>query len=284
MLDAKKALPVLKGEWESCTKCALGEHRIEVGGEFVFGEGAPRSILLVGEGPGRVEEEMGQPFVGPSGAILREALARLNITEFYMTNCVSCRSCSLVTNPDGTPMIRKSRRGEEVMYRDEPPTDKQLEACLPRLHEEIFLVDPVIIVALGAKAASTLAGAKISILAERGKERHISVPGAAQVASLTEKKGVWARRVKGQASFPTEQNELRYLMIPTLHPAYVARNIGDMGPRSAFQLFYSDLRKASRAYERYMHEAYGSELRLSDSPAEAPRVHTDEEEDGDGHE
>lgn len=258
--DAKKHLSVLASEWESCTKCSLGDRREKTGGAFVFGEGAPRSIMFVGEGPGRVEEAEGRPFVGPSGQLLRGVLAKLGVTEFYLTNCVSCRSCSPVTNPDGTPMIRKyNGREQGLLYRDEPPTPPQVLACRPRLLEEVYIVDPVVIVALGAQAATALAQENIAITSERGKERTIEIPGAAYRASLTEKRGVWMRKSGGQITYPVVQNTVKYLMIPTLHPAFIMRKLADRGQNSPFRLFVNDLRAAARTYERYLLEAFGVE-------------------------
>lgn len=271
MPDAKKHLSVLASEWEGCTKCSLGEHREKTGGSFVFGEGAPRSIMLIGEGPGRVEEAEGRPFCGPSGQLLRGVLNKLGVTQYYLSNCVSCRSCSIVTNPDGTPMLKKfGGRTPQPLYRDEPPTPPQVAACRPRLLEEIYIVDPVVIVALGAQAATALAQESVAILSERGKERTIEVPGASFKASLTDKRGVWMRKSGGQTTYPVVENTVRYLMIPTLHPAFIMRKLADRGQNSPFRQFVNDLRSAARVYERYMLEAFGVE------PTGASNVSDDE--------
>jgi hypothetical protein len=74
---------------------------------------------------------------------------------------------------------------------------------------------------------------------------------------VTEKKQQWARKIDGEWQAPTEQNEVYYHFIPTLHPAYVARELPDKGPNNAFQKFVSDIRKAVRTYEAYLEAVFG---------------------------
>ena len=259
MADARKTLDVLYNEWSNCTRCELGTRRNDVNGAFVFGEGVSRGILFVGAGPGKTEEEQGRPFIGKSGMILRSVLDKLNITEAYITNTVCCRSCSaLIDQTTGLPMMRKNfkTKNMEPVWKDEPPTPIHVESCSSRLYEEIYINDPVVIVALGGGAAKALSGTNITITTDRGKERHITIPGATFRPVLTEKKGAWLRKVQGQLSAPVEQNEVRYLMIPTLHPAYVLRKLSDKGPTSPFRQFFADIKKAGQIYERYMAEAH----------------------------
>jgi hypothetical protein len=73
-------------------------------------------------------------------------------------------------------------------------------------------------------------------------------------AVLTEKKGVWLRKVKGAYTAPVEQNEVRYLLVPTLHPSYVDRKLSDKGPSSPFRQFFADVKKAVKIFERYQLE------------------------------
>lgn len=257
-MDAVRRLNVLRAEWEGCTKCELGIRRRDVNGHFVFGEGVIRSILFVGEGPGRNEESRGIPFIGKSGRTLRKVIGHMGVTDAsYITNVVACRSCApMIDQNTNTPMLRQNRRTgqQEIIWKDEPPSPIHVNACLPRLYEEIYCVDPIIIVALGAKAAETLTGGSVTITTERGKERHISIPGMTHRAVTTEKKGVWLRKVRGQLIAPTEPNEVRYLLIPTLHPSYVDRKLSDKGPTSPFRQFFADIRKAVKIFERYQLE------------------------------
>lgn len=285
-----KDLGTLYDEWKDCTKCALGERRVSVGGSFVFGEGTVRSILFVGEGPGRIEEKEGHPFVGDSGNLLRMVLQKLGVTEYYLTNCVCCRSCSALTNPDGSPITKQWGNKRVILYKDEAPANVHVEACLPRLYEEIYLVDPIVIVALGARATEVLGQRHVQILSERGKEEHITIPGASYVPVRTEKREAWIRIEKTRRSeedptfhvghlfgrAPVEQNQVRYLMIPTIHPAYVLRRQADKGKDSPVSLFVNDVRLAVKVYERYLFETRGV-VPTGESDLPEDQIHIEEE-------
>lgn len=259
MPDARKTLEQLSEEWETCEKCELGVRRKETDGNFVFGEGRRRGIMFVGEGPGAIEEEVGRPFAGPSGKLLRDVIGRLGLWDCYFTNCVSCRSCSPAYDGGGQPIMRRDRATKKLLplINDEPPTPAQVNTCLPRLHEEIYLVDPILIVALGAEAASTLLGRKVSILSERGRTMKITVPGAWSLPVLTEKKKAWRRKVRGEWVMPTVQNQVEYLMLPTVHPAYVLRFHSDRRKGNPLETFAADITLASNIYYRYMTEVHG---------------------------
>lgn len=260
MVDARKPLTVLNDAWSSCTACDLGKRRKNVDGYFVAGQGQPGGIMFIGEGPGANEEEQGIPFIGKSGQLLRDALQKLNFTHFYITNIVTCRSCETVIDPEtNLPRMRKAGYGRpaSLMYRDCPPKPLEIKECLPRLYEEIYLVDPVLIVTLGGTAAEALLKRNVAITNERGRPEAISVPGATSRAMHTDKRQVWGRKVHGEMKFPIEQNEVKYLVLPTLHPAYVLRKIGDKGERGEVRQFGTDLRAAVKIYERHMSEVMG---------------------------
>jgi len=258
MPDARKTLPMLHKEWSTCTACDLGIRRVAMNGEFVAGEGTRRSIMFIGEGPGETEESYGRPFVGPSGSVLRKILEKLGLQEFYITNIVACRSCSQVTDPQGNPRFRHSRGGPPIpMLRDEPPLPTHIASCLPRLYEEIYLVDPIVIVTLGAVASEVILRHPLAITRDRGQTEHCYFPGATHRAVLTEKKGVWARKIHGKFEMPTEPNKVMYEVLPTIHPAYVLRKLADQGKDSPFAQLCADVRMAIKIYERYMLEAFG---------------------------
>lgn len=260
VVDARKTLKALREEWSTCTRCDLGVRREEVSGEFVFGEGTRRGIMFIGDGPDKVDEEEGHPFVGKSGEVLQSAISNLGITNYWITNCVSCRSCAQAYTSEGQPITSKARGSQERLpvIRDQPPLPSQSAACLARLHEEIYLVDPILIVALGSEAASILRGKPVSLSKDRGNTEMISVPGAWHVPVLTEKKKVWGRKVHGEWAMPTTANMVRYLMLLTLHPAYdVLRSHGDQRPGNPVQRFVEDMKKAVGIYDRYMTEVYG---------------------------
>jgi DNA polymerase len=111
--------------------------------------------MLVGEQPGDQEDIAGEPFVGPAGTLLREALeeAGLDPAEVYLTNAVK----HFKWQPRGKRRIHEKPNREEVL------------ACRMWLDEEIENIRPAIIVALGATAASTLLGSAAKVLRDRGK-------------------------------------------------------------------------------------------------------------------
>ena len=130
----------------SCRACPL--HETAIGPTSYNGD--PQSpLMLVGEGPGGVEDDYGVPLVGPSGQLLDKALARVGITRdrVYTTNVVKCR-------PAG----------------NRTPTVEEGEFCASRwLDGEIALVQPKVIVALGSVALKYLYHTKARITADRGK-------------------------------------------------------------------------------------------------------------------
>lgn len=139
-------LPELETALFSCRACPL--HATAIGPTSYNGD--PQSpLMLVGEGPGGVEDDYGTPLVGPSGQLLDKALARVGITRdrVYTTNVVKCR-------PAG----------------NRTPTVEEGEFCASRwLDAEIALVKPKVIVALGSVALKYLYHAKARITADRGK-------------------------------------------------------------------------------------------------------------------
>jgi DNA polymerase len=257
--DARKTLGELQQEWSSCVRCNLGRRRIEAEGKFIFGRGTPGGVMLIGEGPGSVEEKEGVPFAGRSGRILHSVLALLGLDEYYETNLVACRSCSQQFNGQGQPLMRTnwSTRQPELVYKDEPPTPPQYNACLPRLYEEIYLVDPTVIIGLGGKVSEALMGHSITITRDRGEPVQISIPGAGYRPVLTEKRKEWLHRTPEGFRTISEQNEVRYYFMPTLHPSYVERKLKDMGHDSPFRQLVIDIKKAIRAHEVYREMVFG---------------------------
>lgn len=218
--------------------------------------------MFIGEGPGRFEEEAGEPFVGKSGELLRKVLTKLKFEDYYLTNLVACRSCEAVIDPDtNTPKMRKGKGGkpDEIVYRDVVPTPTQIQACAARLYEEIYLVDPVVIVALGVTAAEFLTGRSVSITRERGNTVQIEIPGATNRPVLTDKKQVWGRKVHGVYQLPTETNMVTYTTVLSMHPSYVTRKENDLGLNSPIKQFVADIRAAVKIYEKHLVEALGVE-------------------------
>lgn len=272
-LDARKTLTQLKDEWSTCVRCELGTRLQTRQGHYVFGQGYSRSVMFVGEGPGVEEDKEGIPFVGRSGKLLRRILSVLGLKDFYITNIICCRSCEVALDDKGLPMTLKDYRTQQVIgmkYKDVTPTPPQKAACRPRLLEEIYLVDPIVIVGLGAPACSELLGHSVVITRDRGEPAQIAIPGASFRPVLTEKKQQWLRKNSaGEWHSPVEPNEVLYHFIPTLHPAYVLRELADRGPNNAFQKFVADIRSAAHTYEAYVETVFGAPPQHHDALDEA---------------
>ena len=128
-----------------CARCPLRRGAKGV----VFGKGNPQAeIMFVGEGPGRTEDESGEPFVGRAGKLLDLFLKPCGISrkEVFISNVVKCRP----------PANRL-------------PNAKEVEACLPNLKAQIRIIGPKIIVVLGALAAQTLIDSSLRVTRDRGK-------------------------------------------------------------------------------------------------------------------
>jgi uracil-DNA glycosylase family protein len=136
---------------QDCRGCELWEDATQA----VFSVGsADARMVLVGEQPGDREDLAGEPFVGPAGQVLDEALAAAGVEreEVYLTNAVK--------------HFRHQQRGKRRLH--VKPDLGHLVACRPWLEEELALVDPAVVVCLGASAGRSVLGRPTRIGAERG--------------------------------------------------------------------------------------------------------------------
>jgi len=165
---------------KNCRKCRLHEGRTQT----VFGQGnAAARIVFVGEGPGFEEDKQGLAFVGPAGQLLTRMIGAMGLSreEVYICNVVKCR-----------PPENRTPLADEIL------------ACNPYLREQLSIVQPELIVALGAPAAKTLLNTTLSIGKLRGKFHEYYLSG-----------------VTGDGpSIP---------VLPTYHPAYLLRSPEEKG-------------------------------------------------------
>jgi uracil-DNA glycosylase family protein len=137
---------------QRCRGCDLWVNATQA----VFGEG-PRNaeVMLVGEQPGDQEDRQGHPFVGPAGRLLDAALdeAGIDRRRVYITNAV--KHFKFVVIERGRRLHKK-------------PSAAEVRACNPWLREEIRLVKPRVVVALGATAAQALLGKQFRVTQNRG--------------------------------------------------------------------------------------------------------------------
>lgn len=144
-LDTVATLPDLAAIAHDCTRCSLAEGRTNV----VFGSGSEDAdVMIVGEGPGRQEDEEGVPFVGRSGKLLESLLAEIDLRrdEVYIANVVKCR-------PPGN--------------RD--PRPDEIDACKGYLRRQMQLIDPAVVVTLGNFSTKLLLRTDTGITAMRGR-------------------------------------------------------------------------------------------------------------------
>ena len=129
-----------------CSKCELAQTRNHV----IYGEGSPEAkILIIGEAPGRDEDIQGRPFVGKSGQLLDKILAACGFTRevhVFISNIVKCRPPN-----------------------NRVPTTNEAALCMPWLQQQIDLLNPEIMILLGATALKYMAGPEHRITRERGQ-------------------------------------------------------------------------------------------------------------------
>lgn len=157
----------------ACVKCPhLASSRKNV----VFGVGSIESpLMFVGEAPGADEDVEGEPFVGKAGQLLTRIIQTMGLSRetVYIANILKCR-------PDTPGQTSGNRK----------PTPQEMETCIPFLHEQIDLIKPKVLVALGATAVEGLLGKTMGITRLRGQwQTYRNIP-----------------------------------LMPTYHPAYLLRN------------------------------------------------------------
>lgn len=151
LIPPDPTLSKLREAAAGCRACDLWK----LGTQTVFGEGPHAPVMLVGEQPGDREDQAGRPFVGPAGALLNAALEEAGIArgEVYVTNAVK----HFKWEPRGKRRIHKK------------PNAAEITACRPWLMAEINLIQPKVIVCLGATAAQALLGKDFRVSRQRGE-------------------------------------------------------------------------------------------------------------------
>ena len=149
--NKSKLLENLKEKISNIDNCELKSHATQL----VFSDGASESqLMIVGEGPGQKEDELGKPFVGDAGMLLNKMLMAINIdrNKVYITNVVNYRP----------PNNRKPEPAEITRYSN-------------YLREHISIIDPKILILMGSSAMEALFGSKIRISKERGAWKEVIV-------------------------------------------------------------------------------------------------------------
>ncbi|MFF5534722.1 UdgX family uracil-DNA binding protein [Streptomyces cinerochromogenes] len=174
--------------------------------QTVFGAGSTDArVMLVGEQPGDQEDRQGRPFVGPAGKLLDRALEEAGIdpAESYVTNAVKHFKFT-----QAEPRKRRIHKA---------PSLREMTACGPWLAAELALVEPELIVVLGATAGKALLGSSFRVGEVRGT--------------------VLEREIHGRPE----------RLVPTVHPSSVLRARDDQERRAAYEGLVADLKVAARA-------------------------------------
>ncbi|MER7568001.1 UdgX family uracil-DNA binding protein [Streptomyces sp. NPDC048523] len=152
-VPGRGGLPALRKAAAGCRGCPLYRDATQT----VFGTGDPHArVMLVGEQPGDQEDRQGKPFVGPAGKLLDRALAEAGIEpgHTYVTNAVKHFKFT-----QAEPRKRRIHKS---------PTLREMTACGPWLAQELALVEPELIVVLGATAGKALLGSSFRVTQVRG--------------------------------------------------------------------------------------------------------------------
>jgi len=152
LVPERPSIPKLKEAAAGCTACPLHE----TGTQTVFGEGTSKAeVMFVGEQPGDQEDQQGKPFVGPAGKLLDKALEEAGIdrSKVYVTNVVK--------------HFKWQARGKRRIH--QKPNWSEIAACRPWLEAELGVVEPRVLVCLGATAAQALLGRDFRVSKQRGE-------------------------------------------------------------------------------------------------------------------
>ena len=192
----RPTLPKLRAAAADCTAC----HLYKLGTQTVFGEGsADADVVFVGEQPGDQEDLAGRPFVGPAGRVLDEGLAAAGIdrSQVYVTNAVK--------------HFKWEPRGKRRIH--QKPNWAEMTACRPWLDAELEVVQPDVLVCLGATAAQSMLGRQFRVTKMRG--------------------------------VPVE-SELAPNVVATVHPSSILRAPDEAARQEAMRDFIRDLKAVAK--------------------------------------
>jgi uracil-DNA glycosylase len=151
-VDKASLLAAIQARVAVCVKCP---HLAASRTQTVFGVGNPDAeLMFIGEAPGADEDARGEPFVGRAGQLLTKIIAAMGFTraDVYIANVLKCR-----------PDMPRGSSGNR------PPTPEEMQTCLPYLAEQIDIIQPKALVALGATAVEGLLGTRSTMREMRGR-------------------------------------------------------------------------------------------------------------------
>jgi uracil-DNA glycosylase family 4 len=152
LVDRAALLAPIQARVSICVKCP---HLAASRTQTVFGVGNPDAeLMFIGEAPGANEDARGEPFVGRAGQLLTKIIETMGFAraDVYIANVLKCR-----------PDMPRGSSGNR------PPTPEEMQTCLPYLAEQIDIIQPKVLVALGATAVEGLLGTRGTMREMRGR-------------------------------------------------------------------------------------------------------------------
>ncbi|MFW9801039.1 MAG: uracil-DNA glycosylase [Candidatus Thorarchaeota archaeon] len=209
--------------WRGCKKCKLHEIRKNI--VFCYGD-LNADIAVIGMGPGKNEDEEGVPFIGESGLIINDYLDAIKMLrdDLFFMNIVSCRPFNIVIDP-ATGKKKEENRNPSLAER---------EACRPLWQEMLYIVDPLLVVALG-------------------KPTIIEVTGRRSI-TLNDVQGVI-----DTCTIPGQLNNIIYPVMNMFHPAGLARS-GDRYRGGPWHKTMVAWRRAAYFVDQLKHLYYGTPM------------------------
>ena len=192
LIPEDPTIPTVRDAAKDCQACDLYKR----GTQTVFGEGTRGAeLMLVGEQPGDAEDLAGKPFVGPAGRLLDKALdeAGIDRSAVYVTNVVK--------------HFKWEPRGKRRIH--QKPNWSEMAACRPWLDAELDVVEPEVLVCLGATAAQALIGRDFRVSRQRGE---------------------------------LVESPLARYVLATVHPSSILRQRDDASREAEYAAFVEDLR------------------------------------------
>ena len=227
-------LAALREAAPGCRGCELWADATQV----VFSAGGPHArLLLVGEQPGDQEDRAGEPFIGPAGRVLDDALREAGIDRgaVYVTNAVK--------------HFRFGAPGRGTRRLHKKPAVAHIDACRPWLAAEVAAVRPDVVVCLGATAARSVLGVDVRIDTVRG--RALDEPLAVLTREMPggEREGEGADEGPGDVAGDAAA-ERGPSVVVTAHPSSILRLRGKEGWQEAFGRLVDDFRAAAALVQR----------------------------------
>jgi uracil-DNA glycosylase family 4 len=200
------AFAELRSRVLACVKCS---HLVASRKNVVFGVGSiDAQLMFVGEAPGADEDEQGEPFVGKAGQLLTKIIQTMGLSRetVYIANILKCR-------PDTPGQASGNRK----------PTPEEMQTCIPFLHKQIDLIQPKVLVALGATAVEGLLGKTVGITKLRGNwQTYRGIPlmptyhpaFLLRNQALSEKRKVWEDmlQVMEKLAMPISEKQRNYFL------------------------------------------------------------------------